>query len=75
MGGTLKTGYLPRAVSLAGLALCAGGEVLRKLAMLHAGRSFNHIVQMDLDEDEHRLVTDGVFGLVRHPSYVGWFYW
>ena len=31
-------------------------------------------LQDDLS-DGHRLVTYGVFSLVRHPSYVGWFYW
>ncbi len=25
--------------------------------------------------EDHKLVTEGVFSLVRHPSYVGWFYW
>ena len=57
-----------------GLLVCLVGEVLRKLAMVHAGRSFNHIVQEEMDE-KHKLITDGVFGIVRHPSYVGWFYW
>lgn len=25
--------------------------------------------------DDHKLVTNGIYKLVRHPSYVGWFYW
>ena len=25
--------------------------------------------------DDHKLVTEGVYRLFRHPSYVGWFYW
>jgi protein-S-isoprenylcysteine O-methyltransferase Ste14 len=24
---------------------------------------------------DHQLITSGVFSLMRHPSYVGWFYW
>lgn len=25
--------------------------------------------------EEHKLVTNGVYNFMRHPSYVGWFYW
>ncbi len=59
---------------LTGLAVCLVGEVLRKLAMFHAGRSFNHIVQ-SVKRQDHVLVTDGVFGYMRHPSYAGWILW
>ncbi|XP_069698735.1 protein-S-isoprenylcysteine O-methyltransferase isoform X2 [Periplaneta americana] len=62
------------AVSLVGVVLCVGGELLRKLAMLTARTNFNHIVQ-NVREDGHRLVTHGVYAWCRHPSYVGWFYW
>ena len=57
-----------------GIIVCIVGEVLRKLAMFTAGSNFNHIVQQRR-EDGHELVTNGVYGLCRHPSYVGWFYW
>ena len=63
-----------RAVSYLGLCVCLLGEVVRKLAMAHAGRSFSHIVQSVRKED-HVLVTDGIYRFSRHPSYVGWFYW
>jgi len=63
-----------RAITLLGVLACLSGEMLRKLAMAHAGRSFSHIVRMDL-KDDHRLVQDGVFALCRHPSYAGWFCW
>lgn len=42
--------------------------------MVHAGRSFSHLVKVVKLED-HTLVTAGVYSLVRHPSYVGFFYW
>ncbi|XP_067005318.2 protein-S-isoprenylcysteine O-methyltransferase [Anabrus simplex] len=61
-------------ISLVGLILCTGGEVLRKLAMLTAKTNFNHMVQ-SVREEGHQLVTHGVYSLCRHPSYVGWFYW
>ncbi|XP_054769085.1 protein-S-isoprenylcysteine O-methyltransferase-like [Lytechinus pictus] len=61
-------------ISLLGIALCVGGEFLRKGAMLTAGRSFNHYIQTT-KADDHDLVTHGVYSWSRHPSYVGWFYW
>lgn len=63
-----------RIISYVGIGICIVGEILRKMAMIHAGKSFNHIVQSTRSED-HILVTSGVFGIMRHPSYVGWFYW
>ena len=61
-------------LSCLGLGLVLFGELLRKLAMYTAGTNFNHYVQY-IREDGHILVTSGVYGLCRHPSYVGWFYW
>ncbi|XP_015600763.1 protein-S-isoprenylcysteine O-methyltransferase [Cephus cinctus] len=61
-------------ISYFGLVLCLGGEVLRKMAIFTAKRNFSHIVQNKKAEN-HELVTHGVYGFCRHPSYVGWFYW
>ena len=47
-----------------GIAVCLAGEILRKTAMFHAGRSFSHIVQSTKKED-HILVTHGVFAYMR----------
>lgn len=63
-----------KTVSLVGVLLCVGGEVLRKLAMFTAKTNFSHIVQ-SVHEEGHQLVTHGVYKYCRHPSYVGWFYW
>ena len=57
-----------------GLFICLVGELIRKLAMLHAGRNFNHLVQSHKSRD-HKLVTTGIYGWARHPSYLGWFLW
>ena len=57
-----------------GLVMCLLGEIIRKAAMLEAGRSFNHIVQSEKRAD-HQLVTSGVYSWCRHPSYAGWFIW
>lgn len=61
-------------ILLVGVSICTGGEILRKLAIITANTSFNHIVQYHKSED-HVLVTHGVYRLMRHPSYAGWFWW
>ncbi|KAJ6782835.1 hypothetical protein PWT90_02834 [Aphanocladium album] len=57
-----------------GLALVVVGQTVRSLAMLHAGASFNHQIQWS-KSDSHVLVTSGIYGRLRHPSYFGFFYW
>lgn len=57
-----------------GLIIVINGEYLRKLAMYTAQQSFSHLIQ-DKPDSEHRLVTQGIYGKYRHPSYVGWFWW
>lgn len=61
-------------ILLIGIAICISGEIVRKLAIITASRSFNHIVQYHKSED-HVLVTHGIYRLMRHPSYAGWFWW
>ncbi|KAL2156003.1 hypothetical protein VTH82DRAFT_747 [Thermothelomyces myriococcoides] len=57
-----------------GLALVVLGQAVRSAAMIHAGESFNHVVQYRR-RSGHVLVTTGVYGLLRHPSYFGFFWW
>uniref|UniRef100_A0A182JF20 Protein-S-isoprenylcysteine O-methyltransferase n=1 Tax=Anopheles atroparvus TaxID=41427 RepID=A0A182JF20_ANOAO len=59
---------------IVGVLMCLAGESLRKVAMITASKNFSHIVQFE-HHNEHELVTHGVYGWMRHPSYVGWFYW
>jgi protein-S-isoprenylcysteine O-methyltransferase Ste14 len=62
------TAGLPRpgAVEVAGLALLAGGLELRRRTERAMGRFFT--VQLRVERD-HRLVDDGPFRTIRHPSY------
>ncbi|KAL2257548.1 hypothetical protein VTK26DRAFT_9498 [Humicola hyalothermophila] len=62
------------ALTLAGVVLTLLGQAVRTAAMAHAGQSFNHQVQQRRSSD-HVLVTTGVYGLLRHPSYFGFFWW
>lgn len=59
---------------LLGLILVVIGQVVRSAAMVQAGPSFNHIVQQT-QKQEHILVTTGIYGKLRHPSYFGFFWW
>ncbi|ETS01445.1 isoprenylcysteine carboxyl methyltransferase [Trichoderma reesei RUT C-30] len=59
---------------LLGLALVVVGQAVRSLAMLHAGASFNHHIQTKKAQT-HLLVTTGIYGWLRHPSYFGFFWW
>ncbi|KAI5693238.1 hypothetical protein M8J75_011558 [Diaphorina citri] len=55
-----------------GIVWCLSGEFIRKLAIFTASTNFNHIVQLRR-KDDHRLVTNGIYSVFRHPSYVGWY--
>lgn len=59
---------------LAGLVIVVVCQTLRSVAMVYAGRSFNHTVQYRR-QSGHVLVTDGVYGVLRHPSYFAFFWW
>ncbi|WIA21396.1 hypothetical protein OEZ85_000612 [Tetradesmus obliquus] len=62
------------AVSYCGLALLVLGEVIRKLAMVTAASNFTHNIRRTRQQS-HVLVTSGIYRLVRHPGYMGWFIW
>ncbi|VDM56755.1 unnamed protein product [Angiostrongylus costaricensis] len=62
------------AISGLGFIICMCGEVIRKLAMLHAGNGFTHRLALSKRPD-HRLVTTGIYSYLRHPGYAGWFLW
>jgi protein-S-isoprenylcysteine O-methyltransferase Ste14 len=52
----------------AGATLWVGGNALRLAGMSALGERFSALVAI---QAEHELVTDGVYGVVRHPSYLG----
>ncbi|RAL15098.1 protein-S-isoprenylcysteine carboxyl O-methyltransferase [Aspergillus homomorphus CBS 101889] len=59
---------------LLGLVLMIVGQTTRSVAMAQAGSNFNHTVQVSR-RDDHRLVTTGIYRVLRHPSYFGFFWW
>lgn len=56
------------AVRWLGVTLYAVGGVLRLWPVFVLGRRFSGLVAI---QPEHRLVTDGIYGVIRHPSYLG----
>ncbi|RLN89453.1 hypothetical protein BBJ28_00019902 [Nothophytophthora sp. Chile5] len=57
-----------------GLGLVCLGQFFRVAAMSTAASNFSHRIEY-LKRKEHQLVTHGVYHFVRHPSYLGWFWW
>jgi protein-S-isoprenylcysteine O-methyltransferase Ste14 len=53
-----------------GVTLYAVGGLLRIAPVFVLGRRFSGLVAIQPD---HRLVTGGIYGVIRHPSYLGLF--
>jgi protein-S-isoprenylcysteine O-methyltransferase Ste14 len=51
-----------------GVVLFAAGGALRLWPVYVLGNRFSGLVAI---QPGHRLVTDGIYGLIRHPSYLG----
>lgn len=51
-----------------GVVLFFGGGVLRLWPVFVLGKRFSGLVAI---QKNHQLVTDGIYGLVRNPSYLG----
>jgi protein-S-isoprenylcysteine O-methyltransferase Ste14 len=56
------------AIRWLGVALFAGGGALQIWPVFVLGHRFSGLVAI---QRGHTLVTDGIFGVVRHPSYLG----
>ncbi|KAF9432064.1 hypothetical protein BGZ76_011307 [Entomortierella beljakovae] len=57
-----------------GFILVIMGQVARTLAMFCAKSNFSHNVEY-YREEHHVLVTNGIYSILRHPSYFGFYYW
>ncbi|XP_008340440.1 protein-S-isoprenylcysteine O-methyltransferase A-like isoform X2 [Malus domestica] len=61
-------------ISNLGFAMVIIGEIIRKMAIITAGQSFTHLIRTHPSE-HHRLITNGIYRVVRHPGYCGFFIW
>lgn len=59
---------------ISGFSLIIVGQTIRATAMLQAGANFSHVVA-HTKRQEHTLVTNGLYSVLRHPSYFGYFWW
>jgi protein-S-isoprenylcysteine O-methyltransferase len=69
--------FFPRVSFIAyavGALLIILSQIIRSWAMITCGESFNHLIQT-AKKDNHVLITHGVYKYLRHPSYVGFYYW
>lgn len=57
-----------------GVAVVCVGHGARVAAMWTCGEHFAHRIMVSKDP-RHRLVTFGIYRVLRHPSYTGWFWW
>eukprot|EP01090_Pellita_catalonica_P000832 TRINITY_DN10591_c0_g1_i1.p1 TRINITY_DN10591_c0_g1~~TRINITY_DN10591_c0_g1_i1.p1 ORF type:complete len:236 (-),score=18.87 TRINITY_DN10591_c0_g1_i1:25-732(-) len=56
-----------------GIIVAVIGSSIRLVGMYTAAQNFTHEVQTK-KRDEHTLTTDGIYKYIRHPGYMGWFY-
>jgi protein-S-isoprenylcysteine O-methyltransferase Ste14 len=52
----------------AGLLLFTLGKIIRTWAIIYLGRYFSVFLTI---QEQHRLVTENIYRLIRHPSYLG----
>jgi protein-S-isoprenylcysteine O-methyltransferase Ste14 len=58
----------PAYIQYLGLLLIPAGLALREWAIIKLGRFFSRTVQL---ETGHKIITDGPYRWIRHPSYTG----
>jgi protein-S-isoprenylcysteine O-methyltransferase Ste14 len=56
------------AVQFAGVPLVLLGLIVRVVSRLTLGKAFSPVVQTT---ETHKLVTRGIYGIIRHPAYLG----
>ncbi|RKF61536.1 Protein-S-isoprenylcysteine O-methyltransferase [Erysiphe neolycopersici] len=66
--------WLQKSLLLLGMILVIIGQVTRALAILTAGPSFSHLVAYEKSKS-HILIKHGIYSVLRHPSYFGFFWW
>merc|ERR1712087_185389 len=57
-----------------GVGVCIVGLLSRILAMATASTNFSHVIEQER-RHEHQLVTKGIYAVLRHPAYFGFFWW
>jgi len=58
----------PGAVRYLGFALVLAGSIVRMVALAALGKQFSGYVTL---QEDHQLVQTGIYGVIRHPMYLG----
>ena len=66
--------YFSSSSTCIGIVVVLVAQFIRSWAMQTCGESFNHLIQT-AKKDNHVLITHGIYKYLRHPSYVGFYYW
>ncbi|KAL0090906.1 Isoprenylcysteine carboxyl methyltransferase family-domain-containing protein [Phycomyces blakesleeanus] len=61
-------------LSWLGLFLLVLGQGCRTVAMFSARHNFSHHI-VDYKSQDHVLVKHGIYSIMRHPSYFGFYWW
>jgi protein-S-isoprenylcysteine O-methyltransferase len=64
----------PVDTSFLGFILMLSGQAARTIAMFSAKANFSHFI-VSYKAPNHVLVTNGIYALMRHPSYFGFYWW
>ncbi|KAH9930451.1 ICMT-domain-containing protein [Epithele typhae] len=67
--GLTASSLQPSPISFVGLACATFGAQIRIWCHQALGKYFTWKVSV---HDDHKLITDGPYAIVRHPSYLGW---
>ena len=62
------------ALNSLGAIVCLVGLITRALGMATASTNFSHKIEEE-KRDEHQLVTHGIYSVLRHPAYFGFFWY
>lgn len=54
-----------------GIAMIVSGLIIRAWAIQTCGSSFSHLIETENRRKDHVLVTSGIYSILRHPSYFG----
>ncbi|KAK6458316.1 Isoprenylcysteine carboxyl methyltransferase family-domain-containing protein [Scheffersomyces xylosifermentans] len=68
-----NTNYLvgSQALPVIGGIMVVTGLAVRALAMKTCAESFSHLIETESKQENHKLVTNGIYSIMRHPSYFG----
>ena len=57
-----------------GFVISSAGLLLRFAAEVKLGTEFTYVIREE-KVPTHELVTNGIYSVLMHPSYTGWFYY